>query len=332
MLRDLESTVTAMDGYRPKGPFPLFIKDLREDTIGWDGAARWRYLCVLEHMFHQGGYIPDDLVYLAEISGTNRARNWRETLEKLRYILLKSEKKPGFLTNKRVLVEVEKANKRSGIASTGGKAKAKKKVAVSTAEKVLPTPTPKESKKESTLSGAKEKPLAKPAPPPKEAADAKPTKTKKRGTRLPPDWKPDNTDITYAQGRSYNILQIERLGEGMQANADAKGTLSRDWHASFRMWVIRDLDFHGPPGSRKNEHGRTDGNGDGFAATAIEVAARMEAHGSGLGDTGGVHGGGDGGGRGNGQDVAEGDHDADGGEGTGEGIGEAERPDEAAEG
>ncbi len=114
-LAALETTVVAMAGYRPKGPFPLFIKDLKEDTIGWDGAARWRYLCVLEHMFHQGGYIPDDLAYLAEISGTNRARNWRETLEKLRYILLKSDEKPGFLTNKRVLLEVGKAIKRSGM-------------------------------------------------------------------------------------------------------------------------------------------------------------------------------------------------------------------------
>ncbi len=61
----LESTIAAIDGYRPKGPFPLFIKDLKEDTIGWEGAARWRYLCVLEHMFHKGGYIPDDLAYLA---------------------------------------------------------------------------------------------------------------------------------------------------------------------------------------------------------------------------------------------------------------------------
>lgn len=150
-LTILEPVVAAMDGYRPKGPFPLFIKDLKEDTIGWDAAARWRYLCVLEHMFHQGGYIPDDLAYLAEISGTNRARNWRESLEKLRYILLKSDEKPNFLTNKRVLIEVVKANKRSGIASKGGKAKAERKAAVSTTPAVLPTPTPKESKKDTPL-------------------------------------------------------------------------------------------------------------------------------------------------------------------------------------
>lgn len=158
----LEAAVAAMEGYRPKGPFPLFIKDLKEDTIGWDGAARWRYLCVLEHMFHQGGYIPDDLTYLAEISGMNRARNWRETLEKLRYILLKSEKKHEFLTNKRVLIEVEKAHKRSSIASTGGKARAGKYPAVSTPEAVPPTPTPIVSKEEPPLEGAPPKPPEKP--------------------------------------------------------------------------------------------------------------------------------------------------------------------------
>lgn len=238
----LESTIAAIDGYRPKGPFPLFIKDLKEDTIGWEGAARWRYLCVLEHMFHKGGYIPDDLAYLAEISGTNRARNWRETLEKLRYILLKSDEKPGFLTNKRVLIEVEKANKRSGIARKGGKAKATKKPAVSTISAVLPTPTPKERKKEGYLSVSQER--------------------KKRRTQLPLGWTLLPDQRQWADAKASEACVVVDWDQEAEQFADHHRKLGNSmtcWKAAWRTWGRNAIKFK----LEKTHGNRRYGNGAG---------------------------------------------------------------------
>ena len=130
---DLEVIACGLNGYKPKGyPFPLFINDLKDDTIGWSHEDRYRYIVLLDHLFHKGGFIPNDLDYIAEVSGINRARNWRERAEKLRLILIKSEKKVGFLTQKKVLCEVISASNRSKIASSGGNAKAAKEGAVGT--------------------------------------------------------------------------------------------------------------------------------------------------------------------------------------------------------
>ncbi len=49
----------ADDLFRPKGPLPLFLADFERDTVGWREADKFRYLRVLDHVFHQGGFIPD---------------------------------------------------------------------------------------------------------------------------------------------------------------------------------------------------------------------------------------------------------------------------------
>lgn len=139
---ELEKIAIGIDGYKPKGhPFPLFVNDLHDDTIGWSGEDRYRYIVLLDHIFHKGGFIPDDLDYIAEVSGINRARNWREKAEKLRFILIKSEKKVGFLTQKKVMCEVISAFNRSNIASLGGVAKSKKSGADSTSDDLPLSPS-----------------------------------------------------------------------------------------------------------------------------------------------------------------------------------------------
>lgn len=139
---ELESALAGLEDYHPKGPFPLFIKDLIEDTVGWSDSARWRYLRVLEHMFHQGGYIPNDPIYIAEIIGVKGIRKWELKVNQVREKLTKSEFKPdsnptqtrfkrfesdlrnGFLTNKHILRDVIKAFRRSEIGRIGGETKA----------------------------------------------------------------------------------------------------------------------------------------------------------------------------------------------------------------
>lgn len=59
--------------FRPKGPFPLYLKDFRQDTMGWTGAERYMYLELLDYLFHQGGYIPDSDTALAARDDANWA-------------------------------------------------------------------------------------------------------------------------------------------------------------------------------------------------------------------------------------------------------------------
>lgn len=60
------------DVFRPKGPFPLYLKDFRQDTVGWSGAERYMYLELLDHLFHQGGYISSN----DEIIAARDDANW----------------------------------------------------------------------------------------------------------------------------------------------------------------------------------------------------------------------------------------------------------------
>lgn len=193
--------------------------------------------------------------------------------------------------------------------------------------------TKTDREKESSLSGAKESPPVKPAPPEKEAADAKPKrKPATRGTRLPKDWKYTETNAQFATSRGYTYPQIQSLAEGFCAYHQAKGDTSKNWDASWRVWVLRDLDFHGPPGTRGKKHAGPDGSGDSFAAIAIKVAARMAADGSEVGNPTGVHGGGNGSGQGDGQGLVIEHDDAAVAEEDGQGTDQAERGDQNQKG
>ena len=132
--------------FHPKGPFPLFITDLERDTVGWREADKFRYLRVIDHIFRQGGYIPDDDDYLAEIMGLRKGRGWRQTVALIRSKLtphkldyeatkrftnglvtpLQTVSFSVWLSQKRVLKDIKKAKAHSEISRKGGLAKAVK--------------------------------------------------------------------------------------------------------------------------------------------------------------------------------------------------------------
>ena len=111
--------------YRPKGPFRLFVQDLICDTATWGDDERFRYIRLLDHLWTQGGWIPDDLAYIAAVSGINRVKNWEEKAILLKCKLVSHAEKPGFLTQKRVLRDLAKAfeisQKRAAAGQQGGR-------------------------------------------------------------------------------------------------------------------------------------------------------------------------------------------------------------------
>ncbi len=162
--------------------------------------------------------------------------------------------------------------------------------------------------------------------------DDKPSR-RKRGTRLPTDWRLTSRCIQYAIDRGYTGPQVEHLAEGFTSHHQAKGDTSLDWKASWRMWVLRDLDFHGPPGSRDAKHSGPGHARQGFAAASAEVALefteRVSRNWQGAGQ---MDGGGDGDGQGSGDGPNSLDHDAGDPGPDNHGTKRIERDNEAQEG
>ena len=145
-----------------------FLADFDRDTVGWREADKFRYLRVLDHMFHQGGFIPDDDDYLAKIIELRKGRGWRDTIALIRSKLTRLDiaepETKAFanalltalqtvsysicLTQKRVLLDVQKAKDRAAKSAKGGYAKAGTNPAPGSARAVPPYPSKKERKKE----------------------------------------------------------------------------------------------------------------------------------------------------------------------------------------
>ncbi len=284
---EIEQAAIEFDGFKPKGSFPLFMDALLKDTIGWDDCERFRYMRVLEQMFREGGYIPDDDAYLAEAAGVNRARNWRVKLKKLRYILIKSQKKLGFLTNKRVLKELGRAFRRSKLAQKGGKAKAAKDGARSMPPVVPPNPNPGSGKEKEEAKASKKKKTPKETPLlpnlDSRGKNAKPAKPRKRKTGISEDWQPDEQDHAFAAKKGNSESQITTLADKFRNHHVARATTFINWNAAWRTWVNNDIEFHGQPESRnaqsKRGLGNSQGGNKGFAAYAAEVAAEFQGAG-----------------------------------------------------
>ena len=147
--------------FRPKGPLPLYLADFEADTVGWRAADRYLYLRVLDHMFHQGGFIPDDDGYLLEVMELRKGRGWRKTVALIRskltrLDLIDPETKAfanGLLTalqtvsyrvclsQKRILRDVQKAKDRAAKSAKGGHAKAGTNPAPGKIRAVPPSPS-----------------------------------------------------------------------------------------------------------------------------------------------------------------------------------------------
>ncbi len=155
-------------GFKPKGPFPLWLADFEKDTVGWSYEAKFLYLRLLVHLWSQGGYIPDDDDYLVQAMGMHKGRGYRQKLDKIRSKLSTNRDSKG-VTNgiaigigpneakplvfqKRLLKELEKARNRSELgrhaANTRWHAKDADGIGSDDVSALPPTPTLKENKQQ----------------------------------------------------------------------------------------------------------------------------------------------------------------------------------------
>ncbi len=75
-----------------------------------------------------------------------------------------------------------------------------------------------------------------------------------QGTRIPLDWRPNLEGVRFALARGYAEMRIGLLvGEYVAHNTD-KGITSKDWHATWRLWVLRDVALSAPPMGDETSH------------------------------------------------------------------------------
>jgi len=75
-----------------------------------------------------------------------------------------------------------------------------------------------------------------------------------KGTHLSPEWQPSSEDKTYAADRGFNAGQINNMvADFVEHFTNGKGrTQTRpEWSRSWQRWVRQDIEWHGPPETRK---------------------------------------------------------------------------------
>lgn len=137
--------------YKPKGPFPLFLGDLKKSTLGWSGEERFQYIELLDQMWTNGGFIENNDLIIAEAMGLNRARNWREKVEKVRRKLVSYMGDNGFLTHQKLFDILLETAEISRIRSISGRLGGRPKKTISfdkpkAKQKPLPLPLIKEER------------------------------------------------------------------------------------------------------------------------------------------------------------------------------------------
>ena len=86
---------------------------------------------------------------------------------------------------------------------------------------------------------------------------------KKRGSRIPENWQPDEADIAYAKSKGFSDRQILNIADGFRdywVAKTGKDATKRDWSATWRGWVRNDITFHGAPDQRPGGNGRPNKN------------------------------------------------------------------------
>ncbi len=163
----------------------------------------------------------------------------------------------GYIRNVRydeMWAHVERVRRHRSQAGKASAAKRAKKNAATAQPSVPVEPTPVEISPQQALpeplaTGVEVDPPDAAAPPPEPMVPA-PTSgdgddgrsnPEHQGTRIPLDWRPNLEGIVFALAHGYTETHIGLLaGEYVAHNTD-KGITSKDWHETWRSWVLSSL-------------------------------------------------------------------------------------------
>lgn len=196
--------------------YKAYPRDFIEGTIGMEFEVKCAYRVVLDLIYMQGGNLPDDARYISGLLGCS-IRKWkaiRDTLIEAGKLVVSGE----FLTNYRAVSELETLAKLQDNQSE--KARKPRK------NKGLPQPR-----------------LSQPEPDTEPEEKVEPNgSTKKRGTRLPEDWQPDEV-FAKSEGLSASEIarEADKFRDYWRGQAGQRG-VKLDWQATWKNWVRKVAD------------------------------------------------------------------------------------------
>lgn len=205
----------------------LYVADYLGDTRHLTTEQHGAYLLLLMTMWRSDGRLPNDVKKLARITGCTASRWARIADEVLAFFEVDGDT----LTNKRLMLELEKASEKSiqraAAGTKGGHAKALKdnKPALANASR-LPchSSEPEPEKKELSTNVERRAPVL-----------------VKGGHTLPEGWSPDPDDFLKALdliGADRAATELEKFTDYWRAVPGAKGR-KLDWSATYRNWIRR---------------------------------------------------------------------------------------------
>ena len=198
----------------------LYVADYLGDTRHLTTEQHGAYLLLLMTMWRSEGRLPNDAKKLARITGCTASRWARISDDVLAFFEVDGDD----LTNKRLMLELEKASEKSiqraVSGSKGGKAKA------------LKTNKPSVAKATGLLCHSSEpEPDTKEATAPFVAA----TKSPRPAKRCPDGWLPSTDDVEV--GESKGLSPGDIVEELAKFKDHTFGTARSDWSATFRNWL-----------------------------------------------------------------------------------------------
>ena len=242
-----------------------YLADTRHLTTLEHGAY---LLLLMETWRRKDTALPDDDALWARLAGVD-LRTWKRIKPTIRAFF--TERDDGYFEQRRLVYEKQFVMARRDRLSAAAKARhrpqplksndkvstdAGKRTCINACTERVPTPTP---------TSIEEPPSR--APPQEEAPD-EPEK-RSRGTRIPEDWQLTDADRSHGRSKGLGEDDIEHEAAGFRDHHTAKGTISKDWAASWRTWVWRRPQFKPP-----DRHSAADRQSNSHRALSKVVTSR----------------------------------------------------------
>ena len=230
-------------------------------TMGMTHQERGLYWQVCTLIYSSGGAIPDDDERL--FAGPDNPRTTRTTQERL---IKKSKitRTGAELMVNRCRTELESASNRMRTAIESGAKGGRPGVDRQQNQRVT-KPDPLSTEK---------LPTPTPTPTPTPVVSILEATNKKRGTSISPDWQPNEKDTTHATAKGISPKDIAAIAEHFRDFHAAKGTISKDWSASWRTWTANHVKFE-----KRDGRGKASGNNGrrgGIATAYRELVAEAD--------------------------------------------------------
>ena len=203
--------------------YKRFPRDFFEGTVGMSFETKAAYGLVLDIIYMRDGSLPDDPRYIAGLLGCS-VRKWN-TIKKELIDAGKLHLENGIISNLRADDLVNERRKyRDKKAENRARPNKNKEIE---SRPRAPAETEPEPDTEDTSNE-----VSKP-------------KSKKRGSQIG-SWTPGPMDLAFARKKGLTPQEINHALEAFPAHHQSKGTVSKDWSASWRTWCLNTVKFRKP--------------------------------------------------------------------------------------